>query len=247
MRMKNKVALVTGGAAGIGRETAILLAKEGARLAIADFNVEQGQRTAEEIRQMGYDCLFVRTDVRSEADVTAFIDQAFRLYGKIDVLFNNAGVGTRIGAEELTETEWDLVVDTNLKSVFLCSKHVIPYMRQNGGGSIVNCASVLGHVGHPEACAYNAAKGGVIILTKHLAVTYGKDNIRVNAVCPSFINTHMLEGVGNEVLDALAQLHPLSRLATPLEVANCVLFLASDESSYVTGSSLMVDGGYSAS
>ena len=246
MRVKDKVVLITGGASGIGRQTAMLLAREGAKLFIADFNAEQGQGTAEEIRQMGYECTFFEADVRSEAAAATFTRQAFERYGRIDVLFNNAGIGVRTAVEELSEEEWDQVIDTNLKGVFLFSKHVIPYMRKSGGGSIINCASVLAHVGHPEASAYNAAKAGVVMLTKHLAVTYGKDHIRANAVCPSFLQTAMLDGVDDEALTVLAQLHPLGRLADPIEVAYCVLFLASDESSYVTGSSLIVDGGYTA-
>ena len=246
MRIKNKVAIITGGASGLGKETAVLFAKEGARLVITDCDAAKGQQTSKDIEQMGYECTFFQADVRKEAEVEAFCLKTHEKYGKIDIIFNNAGIATRTGAEELTEEEWDRVVDIDLKGVFLCSKHVIPYMRKNGGGSIVNCASVLGHVAHPEACAYNAAKGGVVMLTKHLASRYSQDNIRANAVCPSFVKTPLLNMVDEETMNLLTQLHPMGRLADPLEVAYCALFLASDESSYVTGTSLLVDGGYTA-
>ncbi|MDS1030519.1 glucose 1-dehydrogenase [Bacillota bacterium LX-D] len=247
MRLQNKVAVITGAGTGIGSATAILFAKEGAKVVVSDYNVETGQQTLAQIKNNGGEAIFVKADVSKETEVQSLMEETFNHFGRLDILFNNAGIGEIAPATELTEEAWDRTININLKGVFLGAKHAIPYIQKSGGGSIINNASILGHVGTPGATAYNAAKGGVIILTKNLALDYAKDNIRVNAVCPGYIRTPMVEeGAFKEMLDQLKALHPIGRLGNPIEVAYCVLFLASDESSFVTGSSLMVDGGYTA-
>jgi NAD(P)-dependent dehydrogenase (short-subunit alcohol dehydrogenase family) len=247
MRLKDKVAVITGGGTGIGRATALLFAREGARVVVADYNEETGQQTVDDIKARNGEAIFVRADVSRETDVQNMIAAAVSAYKKVDILFSNAGIGEVCPAADLTVEAWDRTININLRGVFLCAKHAIPVMQRNGGGTIINNASILGHVGTPGAAAYNSAKGGVVLLTKNLALEYARDNIRVNAVCPGYIKTPMvMNGLSEEMRDKLTALHPLGRLGEPEEVAYCVLFLASDESSFVTGSSLMVDGGYTA-
>lgn len=247
MRLEGRVAVVTGGGTGIGRATALLFAREGARVAVADVNRETGERTVGDIRDAGGTVVFVPCDVSREDDVAGLYAEAERRWGGVDVSFANAGIGEVGPAHALPLEGWARVININLTGVFLCAKHAVPAMRRRGGGSIINNASILGHVGTPTATAYSAAKGGVVLLTKTLALDYARDKIRVNSVCPGYIKTPMvMAGPVAGQLDALAALHPLGRLGEPEEVAYCVLFLASDESSFVTGASLLVDGGYTA-
>jgi NAD(P)-dependent dehydrogenase (short-subunit alcohol dehydrogenase family) len=247
MRLSGKVAVVTGGGTGIGRATALVFAREGARVAVADRNEATGAATADDIRRAGGEGAFVSCDVAREEDVARLYAAAERLFGGVDVSFANAGIGEVGAADSLPLEGWRRVIDINLTGVFLCAKYAIGAMRRRGGGSIINNASILGHVGSPGATAYAAAKGGVVLLTKTLALDYAREGIRVNAVCPGYIKTPMLlAGPVKDQLETLAALHPLRRLGEPEEVANCVLFLASDESSFVTGASLLVDGGYTA-
>ncbi|HHW40854.1 MAG TPA: glucose 1-dehydrogenase [Syntrophomonadaceae bacterium] len=247
MRLKDKVAVITGAGSGIGRATAILFAKEGARVVVSDYKEDTARATLDDILKNGSDGIAVKADVSKEAEVQHLMEEAFQHYGRLNVLISNAGIGEVSPVEELSEEAWYRTIDINLKGVFLCAKHAIPHMRKSGGGSIVNNASILGHVGFPGTAAYNAAKGGIITLTKNMALDYAKDKIRVNAVCPGFIRTPMVEeGDVKDQLDYLVTLHPLGRLGEPMEVAYGMLFLASDESSFITGSSLMVDGGYTA-
>lgn len=252
MRLVGKVAIITGGADGIGRETALLFGQEGARVVIVDCEPDKGADVERQLQAKGVDASFIKTDVRSAADVSSMAQRTLDRFGKIDILVNCAGTARVVPVTELPEDDWDRVVDTNLKGIYLCCKHVLPSMIAGGGGAIVNIASVLGLVGRARASAYNAAKAGVIGLTKNLALDYVAANVRVNAVCPGFVDTELIRRYVNAspdpgaAYDELVQLHPMGRLARPVEIAHSILFLASDESSFVTGSSLVVDGGYSA-
>ncbi len=247
MILKDRVAIITGGAAGIGEATALLFTKRGAKVVVADYNVELGMRTVEKIKHLGGDALFVKVDVSSGTEVQHMVEETVKHYKTVDILFSNAGIGTQGSVAELPETEWDRVININLKGVYLGAKAVLPIMMAKKRGVIVNNASILGHVGFPAAPAYNAAKGGVILLTRNLALDYAPYNIRVNAVSPGFIKTPMvMNGLSEEIQQELAKRHALGRLGNPDEVAQCVLFLASDAASFVTGISLLVDGGYTA-
>jgi NAD(P)-dependent dehydrogenase (short-subunit alcohol dehydrogenase family) len=252
MRVKGKVTVITGGADGIGKETALLFGREGARLVIADYDSEKVVQIENSLKERGIESLSIKTDIRNSAEVQQMAELAIRRFGRIDILVNNAGAAGAVPVVELTEDNWDRIVDTNLKGVYLCCKHIIPKMIQGGGGVIVNMASVLAFIGRVRASAYNAAKGGVVALTKNMALDYVADNIRINAVCPGFVDTDLVRRYVNasenpaKTYEELVQLHPMGRLAKPEEIAYSVLFLASDESSFITGSSLIIDGGYSA-
>lgn len=247
--LEGKVAIVTGGNAGIGKATARLFAAEGAKTVVCARRLEEGEETVNEILKSGGIATFVKADVSRPADVKALVDETVSLYGTIDYLFNNAGISGNPGTPiaDLDETEWDQVININLKGVWLGMKYVIPIMRQNGGGSIVNMSSIYGLVGsHLQMPAYTASKHGVIGLTKSGARDYAEDNIRVNAICPAFIHTDMVDGPMAEdpvLAKKITGLHPIGRLGTVEEIAEAVLWLASDKSSFVTGHSLMADGG----
>ncbi len=246
MRLKDKVAIITGGTFGIGESTVRLFAREGAKVVIAARSVDKGTKLANEIKEEGGEALFVRTDVSKEEDVINLVKQTVDTYGKLDIMFANAGIGDMQDLADCTLEEWNRTISVDLTGVFLCNKHAIQEMEKNGGGSIINCASILGHVGQVSVSAYAAAKGGVVNMTRAAAVTYANRGIRVNAVCPGYIDTPILDDTPKEVLDSLVSMVPAKRLGKPEEVANCVLFLASDESSFVTGANLLVDGGYTA-
>jgi len=246
MRLEGKVAIITGGTFGIGESTALLFAKEGAKVVIAARNAEKGESVVSQIKEQGGDAIFVKTDVANEQDVQNLVKETVDTFGKLDVLFANAGVGAGGDIHETTMEDWNRLISIDLTGVFLCSKFAIPAMIKNGGGSIINCASILGHVGHPSVSAYAAAKGGVVNMTRSAAVTYASKGIRVNAVCPGYIDTPMTSGLSEEMKKYLITKHPIGRLGTPEEIATAVLFLASDDSSFVTGANLLVDGGYTA-
>ncbi|MBM4761315.1 glucose 1-dehydrogenase [Bacillus sp. B15-48] len=246
MRLDGKVAIITGGTFGIGESTVRLFAKEGAKVVIAARNAEKGENLVNQIKEEGGEALFVKTDVSSEESVENLVKQTVDTYGRLDVLFANAGVGDMQELALCTTEEWDKTISVDLTGVFFCNKYAIPAMEKNGGGSIINCASILGHVGQMAVSAYAAAKGGVVNMTRAAAVTYANRGIRINAVCPGYIDTPILESTPKEIIDHLLSLVPARRLGKPDEVANCVLFLASDESSFVTGANLLVDGGYTA-
>lgn len=246
MRLDGKVAIITGGTFGIGESTALLFAKEGAKVVVAGRNAEKGERVINQIKELGGDAMFVKTDVAKEEDVASLVKQTVDTYGKVDVLFANAGVGAMGDIHEVSMEDWNSLISVDLTGVFLCSKFAIPEMMKNGSGSIINCASILGHVGQPSVSAYAAAKGGVVNMTRSAAVTYANKGIRINAVCPGYIDTPMLDALEDDMKKYLEGLHPIGRLGRPEEVANAVLFLASDESSFITGANLLVDGGYTA-
>jgi NAD(P)-dependent dehydrogenase (short-subunit alcohol dehydrogenase family) len=249
-RLDGKVALITGVAAGIGRATANLFAKEGARIVGADIDEEGGKSITEKIQAFGGGMTFVKTDVSHESDIKALFEIT-REMGGVDILFNNAGVEVAKGLLDTSEEDWDKNVNVNLKSVFFCCKYAIQQMKENGKGVIINNSSVAGLVGSFSP-AYSAAKGGIIALTKALAADFGEYNIRVNCICPGAIETPMLErviefqGDSNEVRARRLKNYPLNRFGYPHEVAQTALFLASDDSTFVTGATIVVDGGFTA-
>jgi len=249
MRLAEKVALITGGTSGIGRATAVLFAREGAKVAIAGRSEERGRKAVDEIADAGGRAIFVRADVRAADDCRRAVDETVKAFGRLDVLFNNAGTYIPNDAIGCSEEEWDEQVDTSLKGTFLMSKFALPVMIDRGGGSIINNASGWGLVGGDRAVAYCAAKGGVVVLTKAMAIDHGPQGIRVNCICPGDTVTPMehedarRRGMTWEAYVAGASDRPLGRMGRPEEVAMAALFLASNESSFVTGAALPVDGG----
>ena len=253
-RVEGKVAIVTGGALGIGRTTCLLLAKEGAKVAVTDVLDREGKEVVDEIKAAGGIAEYWHLDVTNEEEVKKVLADVAREFGKIDVLVNNAGIaGVNKPTHEITEEEWDKVINVNVKGVFFCTKHVIPYMRKAGGGSIINLSSIYGLVSAPDVPPYHASKGAVRLMTKTDALLYAKDDIRVNSVHPGYIWTPMVEnhlkasGIDpEEGRKQLASLHPIGHVGEPIDIAYGIVYLASDESKFVTGSELVIDGGYTA-
>ena len=250
-RVSGKVAIVTGGASGIGKEACLLLAREGAKVAIADVDAS-GASLAAGISRSG-EAMFVKLDVSEEASVEKAFAGVRDRFGSVDILVNNAGItGVRKPTHEITAEEWDRVMAVNVKGVFYCTKHAIPYMLAAGGGSIINIASVIGMVAYAAAPPYVASKAAVRLMSKTDALIYARDGIRVNAIVPGYVWTPLIENAllakgdvdaGKKALEAL---HPVGRLGEPLDIAYGILYLASDESKFVTGSDLVIDGGYTA-
>ncbi|QAY67986.1 SDR family NAD(P)-dependent oxidoreductase [Paenibacillus protaetiae] len=246
MRFTDKVVVVTGGASGIGAATARMFAQEGAKVAIADFS-DKGQSFSDELNQEGFDTCFVKANVMEEEDVKRMVEQTVARYGKLDIMFANAGIAKDAPVKDLSFEDWKRTIDINLTGVYLCDKYAIEQMMKQGtGGAIVNTGSIHSHVGKGGVTAYAASKGGVKLLTQSVGIDYAKHGIRVNAVCPGYIDTPLLSGGNKAFFDHLVSLHPMGRLGQAEEVAKAVLFLASDDASFITGSSLMVDGGYTA-
>ena len=249
-RVKDKVVIVTGGALGIGKETCILLAKEGAKVAVTDILDEKAEQLVNEIGQTGGVAKFWHLNVADEKAVEKVISEVVSEFGKLDAIVNNAGIaGVNKPTDELTEAEWDQVMDINVKGVFFCTKHAIPHLRKNGQGSIVNLSSIYGLVGAGDVPHYHASKGAVRLMSKNDALIYAKDKIRVNSVHPGFIWTPMVEEFGKDVPDfseVLKGLHPLGHAGEPADIGYGILYLISDESKFVTGSELVIDGGYTA-
>lgn len=244
-RVAGKVALVTGAARGQGAAHARLLAEEGARVLLGDILDEAGRATAEELGADELDVKYIHLDVASDSDWSNAIQLADKEFGGLDVLVNNAGVvGTAKGVEEESLEDWLTVVSINQTGVFLGMKHAIPMMKRSGGGSIINTSSIWGVAGTQEYVAYQATKGAVRMLTRSAALTYAGDGIRVNSVCPGLVLTPMLDDEPPEAIAEVEQMTPLGRGAQPTEIAYGVLFLASDESSFVTGADLTIDGGF---
>jgi NAD(P)-dependent dehydrogenase (short-subunit alcohol dehydrogenase family) len=247
-RLEGRVAIVTGGASGIGRASAELFAREGARVVVSDVQEDLGNEIVERIRAGGGDAVFVRADVSSEADVRAMVNAAVGRYGRLDVLFNNAGIEGEMGVPtaELSLEIWNRIVAINLTGVFLGCRYAIPEMLRGGGGAIINNASVAGLVGFAGIPAYAASKGGVVQLTRTTALEYAQQNIRVNCLCPGVIDTPMVRRAApnEEAIGGFREFEPVGRLGRPEEVAALALFLASDEASFITGAIIPVDGGF---
>lgn len=250
-RLRSKVALVTGAAMGIGEAACVLMAQEGAAVAVTDRDSEHGQAVADRICRNGGKAQFWQLDVASEPEVASVLAHVEESFGPVSVLVNNAGVsGANKPTHELSLEEWEFVQSVNVRGVFLCTKHVIPQMKRAGGGSIVNLSSIYGLVGAPDVPPYHASKGAVRMMTKTDALLYAADRIRVNSVHPGFIWTpmveHFLQGTPDPegARTATANLHPLGHLGDPDDIGWACVYLASDESKFVTGSELVVDGGY---
>ena len=247
-RVEGKVALITGGSMGMGEQHALLLAKHGAKIIVTDVANEQGETVAKTIVKNGGEALYLSLDVSDEEAWKAVVNEGVNAYGKIDILVNNAGILLQKPIHETETSEWDRLFDINVKGMFLGTKYILPAMQKAGRGSIVNISSIYGLVGGPSAAAYEASKGAIRLLTKATAVDYAPFNIRVNSVHPGLIKTPMTapllatEETAQQVLDATL----MQRAAEPIEVSQAVLFLASDEASFMTGSELVVDGGYTA-
>jgi NAD(P)-dependent dehydrogenase (short-subunit alcohol dehydrogenase family) len=248
-RVSGKVALITGGGSGIGRATAILFAREGAKIVIADYNREGGEQTVKMIKTAGGEASFVEANVAVAKQAEAMVAKTVEVYGRLDCAFNNAGIEGQMGGNiaECSEENWGRIIAINLTGVFLCMKYELPQMLKQGGGSIVNTASAAGLIGLPGGTAYVASKHGVAGLTKSAALEYAKSGIRINAVCPGFIRTAMVERVidgGSISEESMIAAEPIGRIGKPEEIANAVLFLSSDDASFVTGLPMPVDGGY---
>ncbi len=251
MRLENKVALITGAGSGIGRESALLFAREGARVVLVDVNEEAGEAVAAEIREAGGEAVYARADVSKSAEAERMIRVAEESFGQLNVLFNNAGISHADDGDAVaTEEEvWDLTMNINLKGVFLGCKHGIPALRRSGGGSIINTASFVALLGAATPqLAYTASKGGVLALTRELAVIHARENIRINALCPGPLRTELLmKYLDTEEKRQRRLVHiPMGRFGEAHEIAQAALFLASDESSFTTGATFLVDGGITA-
>jgi len=249
MRLRDKVAIVTGAGSGIGKATVERFVKEGATVVLADINEESINALEKEYKSS---VLAVCTDVSSQEDVQNLVNGTIDRFGKVDILFSNAGIEFPSTVLDIEPDDWNHVISVNLSSVYLCAKYVLPHMIERGKGSIINTASQLGLVGYPNFAVYNASKGGVINLTRNMALDYAKHNIRVNAICPGPIDTPHIErqvagldkAEQQKVYEDISNLIPLGRLGKAEEIANGVLFLASDEASFVTGTTFVIDGGY---
>jgi NAD(P)-dependent dehydrogenase (short-subunit alcohol dehydrogenase family) len=252
MRLQGKVAVITGGGSGIGKATAILFAREGARVVIGNRSTEAGEATAAQIRAAGGECRFVRTDVTIAADVKRLVDTAVEAYGRLDCMFNNAGINMAGSVIDVSEEDWDYTIAVNLKSVFLGSKYALPYLIAGGGGTIINNSSNAGLIGRPNDPVYCASKHGIIGLTKSMALRHGPQNVRVNAICPGPVESQMMEEGRRAIGDAAAfdrlaaSQTALKRIAPAEEVAELVCFLASDVARNITGAAIPIDGGKTA-
>lgn len=249
MRLENKVAIITGASSGIGRACCVIFAREGARVVGADVDDAGGQETMKMVEEVGGKAVYVHTDVSKAQDTKQLADETMRLFGAVHILVNNAGIIRAGTVVDTSEELWDQVLDVNLKSLFLTAKYAIPYMIQSGGGSIVNTSSAAGLVGAANQAAYDAAKGGAVNLSRQMALDFAKDNIRVNCLVPGGIDTaqsrnFIAQRPSVKLIDAHKNWGALKRFGTAEEVANVALFLASDESSFVTGAPFIVDGGF---
>lgn len=243
--LNGKVAIVTGAAKGIGESTAKLFAKEGARVTVSDVDVENGEKVVKAINENGGEAIFVKSDASKAEDHEELVKKTVDAFGKLDIAVNNAGIGGPLAkTAEYPLEGWENVINLNLNGVFYGTKFQIAEMLKNGGGSIVNIASILGQVGTANSPAYVAAKHGVVGLTKTAAIEYAKEGIRVNSVGPGYIKTPLLNVLDDDTLDMLKGMHPIGRLGKPEEVAEIILWLASDKASFVTGNYYAVDGGY---
>ncbi len=252
MRLKDKIAIVTGGANGIGRAISEVFAEEGATLVISDIDEENGDKVIAGIKKYVPSSIFVKTDVSKEEEVKGLIETVLERFGRIDIMVNNAGIHHFGPITSVTEEIADRLLGVNVKGVIWGMKHVIPYMLEKGGGVIINLSSMSGVVGHPNVALYCATKGAILLLTKATALEYATKGIRINALCPGTIDTNIPRNLAknspnpDEVIKGFIEAEPMKRLGTPEEVAKGALFLASDDSSFMTGSCLMIDGGFTA-
>ena len=252
-RLEGKVALVTGGGSGIGEASARLFAEEGATVAIADLNLDAAESVAQEINDAGGSAIAIELDVRDDSNCASAVDATVDRFGRLDILVNSAGVGSRSMPELSYEDRWDFVIDVNLKGTVMMARHAVEQMKEQGKGAVVNIASIRGLIGYPAFITdgfnpYPHSKGGVVNATRDMAIGLARSNIRVNAVCPAFTVTEMTRGTreNSEIYDKIVDLHPIGRFAQPIEIARAILFLASDEASFVTGACLVIDGGFTA-
>lgn len=255
-RLAGKVAIVTGGALGIGAATCAMMAREGAVIAVMDILDDDGEATAERIRSAGGTARFWHLDVTDEAEVESVFGEVAgsEAFGKLDVVVNNAGIaGANKPTDEITTEEWDEVINVNVRGVFVCTKHAIPHLRRAGGGNIINLSSIYGIIGAPDLPVYHASKGAVRLMTKTDALIYAKDKIRVNSVHPGYIWTPLVEELGRSSSQDIESFrreldskHPIGHVGEPDDIAHGIVYLASDEAKFVTGSELVIDGGYTA-
>jgi 3-oxoacyl-[acyl-carrier protein] reductase len=251
VRLAGKHAIVTGAGSGIGEGIALLFGREGARVALADIDAENGERVAAAVRDAGGEAIFVGTDVAIEEEIGALVASTLGEFGELNILVNNAGIIDFQPLESLDRERWDRVIAVNLRAAALCAKHAVPHMRQAGGGAIINIASIQSVLTAPEFAAYAASKGGVMMLTRTMALELGPDNIRVNAILPGYIKTPLFladatrlgDGDPERFIDSLEKEIPLRRLGTPADIAPAVVFAASDDAAYMTGSGITIDAG----
>jgi len=245
-RFENKVAIVTGAGSGLGEATALEFAKEGASVVLADIS-DQTAELSEKMNADGYSTIFVKTNVADEGDIANLVEQTVAKFGKLDIMFANAGINIERTLENLETDDWQKVIDVNLKSVYLSDRYAIKQFRKQGtGGVIINSGSIHSLVAREGLAAYAATKGGVKLLTQQIAAEVSRDGIRAVAIAPGYIKTPLINTLSQEVIDNLVNLHPIGRLGEPIEVARTVLFLASDDASFITGITLPIDGGYTA-
>jgi len=252
MKLAGKVVIITGAGSGIGRACALEYGRQGGLVVIADVNQQLGQETAQLIQEAEGQADFVETDVSQRSDAERMVQTVIKRHGKLNCLHNNAGVEGNGSVEVCDEEQWDRVLGINLKGVFLCSKYAVPEIRKQGGGAILNTASVSAFWGEPGTVSYNTSKGGILALTRAMAMDHGRDNIRVNCLCPGYTNTGMVERYfrdqpnGMEMMPKISKLEALGRIGNPGEIARAALFLLGDDCTYATGAAFVVDGGMTA-
>ena len=246
MRLQNKIAIITGAGSGIGRGIALAFVKEGAKVVVADWSEEGGKEAVEQVRKINGEAVFVKTDVSKTVDIDKMVKTCLDKFGRVDILVNNAGIYRVYNLHEMSEEDWDKTINVNLKSVFLGSKRVIPEMLKQGQGKIINTASIAGLVGFAQSGAYCASKGGIIALTKEMALDYAPKKINVNCICPGIIKTAMTKDMITDpaTKQFLESSTPYPRLGEPADIAMAAVYLASNESDFVNGHVLVVDGGW---